>query len=237
MSGLRAASGGHRIERVHGTDGWAITVETMAEPDGAVAGAVLTVPAAKHERDGWGPVLTAALLERGFVVSATDIRGRGDSRVPRSMSSLPPGQLRSVRGDVAAAIDLVASRPDVADGTIVVMGEQDTANAAARAALADDRVGGVVLVSPRLGPHLLAQAERLWSEQRSVPVCVIASKEDRVGLESAVGLFARSRDPRSRLRLVDGVGSGTTMFAAWQYLRRDQPPLEQWLAAWAASVV
>jgi dienelactone hydrolase len=177
-------------------------------------------------------VLTAALATRGFVVAATDIRGRGDSREPRSMNSLPPGQLRAVRGDVAAAIDHLASRPDVPAGSIVVMGEQDTANAAARAALADERVGGLVLVSPRLGPHLLAQAE-----QRAVPVCVIASKEDRAGLESAVGLFARSPDPRSRLRLVGDVGSGTTMFAAWQYLRRDEPPLEQWLAAWAASVV
>jgi alpha-beta hydrolase superfamily lysophospholipase len=232
MTDQQAAPRTSRVERVHGTDGWPVAVETMGQPDGPVVGGVLTVPAVKHERDAWGPILTAALTSRGFVVAATDIRGRGDSREPRAMGSLPPGQLRSVRGDVAAAIDHLASRPGVGTGSIVVMGEQDTANVAARAAFADERVAGLVLVTPRLGPHLLAQAER-----RPLPVCVIASKEDRAGLESAVGLFARSSDPRSRLRLVGDIGSGTTMFAAWQYLRRDEPPLEQWLAAWAASVV
>jgi pimeloyl-ACP methyl ester carboxylesterase len=220
-----------RTVEVHGTGGWPITVETMGEPQGDVIGGVLTVPAVKHERDGWGPVLTTALVARGFVVLATDVRGRGDSRRPMSMSSLPPGQLRAVKGDVAAGIDLLACRADVAGRPIVVMGEQDTANVAARAAMSDARVSGLVLVSPRLGPHLLAQAET-----RDLPVCVIASKEDRAGLESAVGLSMRSRDPRSRFRLVGGVGSGTTMFAAWQFLRRDEPPLEQWLAAWVASL-
>jgi hypothetical protein len=50
-------------------------------------------------------------------------------------------------------------------------------------------------------------------------------------------LFRHARHPQSLVRLVADVGSGTTMFAAWQHSRRDEPTLERWLAAWAATVV
>lgn len=217
--------------RVAGGDGWMVTLEVMGRPDDAAIGLVLTVPASRHERDGWGPALTAALVERRVVVAATDIRGRGDSREPLSMVSLPPGHLGAVRDDVAAAIDVLAERFQVAPGRMVLMGEQDTADAVTQAALADDRVGGLVLISPRLAPTTIEMAST-----RPLAVCVVASKEDAAGLESAVSLYAAGRDPRSRLRLVADVGSGTTMFAAWQYLRVGEPLLEHWLAAWVASL-
>ena len=216
-----------RVEHVRAPDGWDVCVE-ISTPPSPVTGAALLVPAAKHERDAWGPTLTSALLERGLVVMATDIRGRGDSRRPAAMMSLPPAHRRAVRDDVRAAVDLLAEQPGVSPGSIVVFGEQDTSDAAATVALGDPRVGRLVLVSPRLAA---ATVDLARASQTSL--CVVASKEDRIGLERAVALYARARDARSRLRLVRDVGSGTTMFAAWQYLHPGEPTLEHWLASWA----
>lgn len=231
MTGPGSSSAPARsLVRVQGDQGWAVALETMGVPAGGSRATVLTVPASKHERDAWGPMLTSALVERGFSVVSMDVRGRGDSRDPQSMTSLPPGHLRRVAIDVAAAIDHVASA-EGGSGQVVVMCEQDTADAAVLASMADLRVVGLVMVTPKIAPATLQRAL-----DRPLAMCVVASKEDHASLESASILYGRSGHVRSRFRLVGDVGSGTTMFAAWQYLRRDERPLEQWLASWVASV-
>lgn len=217
--------------QVEGAGGWRVTLETLGVPEGGARATVLTVPASKHERDAWGPMLTAALVERGVAVVSMDVRGRGDSREPRSMTSLPPGQLSGVHIDVAAAIDHLATAGPSA-GPIIVMCEQDTADPALRAVQGDRRVTGVVMVSPKFAPTTLRTVF-----DRPVAMCVLASKEDRAGLESACAMYVRSTHPASRFRLVGDVGSGTTMFAAWQYLRTGERTLEQWLAAWVAAAI
>lgn len=222
-------------DRIVSSDGWPVAVEIASDPTDRAIGGALLVPATKHERDGWGPTMVAELIGNRFVVLSTDIRGRGDSRYPHTMYSLPPGHLRRVRDDVAAAVDRLAAELPVAPGSIVVFGEQDTADAVASVAASDDRVAGVVLVSPKLSERTIASVE--VAGPSALAVCVLACKDDRKRLVDAVEVFRRCRHPQSRLRLVADVGSGTTMFAAWQYLNRDEPSLERWLGAWATSVV
>jgi pimeloyl-ACP methyl ester carboxylesterase len=217
--------------RVRSADGWSLRVDVARVPDRSNGAAALLVPATKHERDGYGPVLVAELVERGFTVMTMDLRGRGDSCDPTAFHSFPPGQRRAVRFDVAAALSELLAQPGVDAGGLVMMGEQDTADAAAVVALGDARVAGLVLISA----HLSAQT-RSMIETSDIAVCGLVSKEDRRGLRDTVDAYRRCSDARSRLRVVGGVGAGTTMFSSWQYLRSGEPPLERWLAAWAGSV-
>lgn len=231
----RAASRTVRREtgRVVSDDGWSVGYEVAYDPSHADGRGAVLVPATKHERDGWGPTMSAELLERGFVVLSTDIRGRGDSRQPSAMYTLPPGQLRRVGDDVSAAIGRLANHELVAPGSIVLFAEQDTADAVASIAAADARIAALVLVSAKLSRRTVGS---LASAGERLAVCVLSSTDDRRGLRGPVEVFASSKHPLSRIRLVSGVGSGTTMFAAWQHLRRDEPLLESWLGAWAAAV-
>ena len=90
----------------------------------------------------------------------------------------------------------------------------------------------LVLISARLAPDTLDAVAA-----RGIPVCALVAKEDPAGLRTAVEPDHRAADERSRLRVVGGVGSGTTMFSAWQFLRPSERQLEQWLAAWCAWVL
>ena len=218
-----------RPSEVRGADGWRVRVDVApADPPRSGPGpAALLVPASAHERDAFGVQLVGLLTGRGFTVAATDIRGRGASRTPRSFDAFPPGQLANVRDDVGAALDLVAGEPAVDPARLVVFAEQDTADAAVAAAVADERVCALVLISARLAPDTLDAIGR-----RRPAVCGLVAKEDRLAMRSVTAAYRVSAAERSRLRVVAGVGPGTTMFAAWQYLHPDRPTLEQWLAAW-----
>ena len=218
-----------RPREVRGTDGWRVHVDVApADPPRAGPGpAALLVPASAHERDAFGVQLVGLLTGRGFTVASTDIRGRGDSRAPRSFEAFPPGQLTNVRGDVRAALDLLAADPGVDPARVVVFAEQDTADAAVTAAMADERVCALVLISARLAPDTVDAIGR-----RRPPVCGLVAKEDPSGMRSVTAAYRVSSAARSRLRVLGGVGAGTTMFAAWQYLHPDRPTLEQWLVAW-----
>lgn len=235
MSGVDMNPAAHReLDHVESSDGWKIRVELALDPASAIGRGALLVPASKHERDGWGPAMAEDLIDRGFVVLSTDIRGRGDSREPQALYSLPPGHLARVRDDVAAAVERLSSEDGLESGSIVLFGEQDTADAVASVAIGDERVGALVLVSPKISRRTLD----LWrvSTSRSIPVCLLVCKDDGAGLVHSIEMFRLARHPGSRIRLVADVGSGTTMFAAWQHSHSDEPSLERWLGAWAAAV-
>ena len=163
---------------------------------------------------------------------ATDIRGRGDSCIPLAFHAFPPGQLANVRTDVAAAIDALATEPSVDPSRLVVFAEQDTADAAVAAVAADERVRALVLISARLAPATIDAIAG-----RDVAVCGLVAKEDPPGLRSVAAAYRHASSELSRLRVIGGVGTGTTMFAAWHYLYPDEPTLEHWLAAWCAMAM
>jgi dienelactone hydrolase len=223
-----------RAETVRGPGRWPVRVDVAGidrVTDGSAPG-ILLVPASMHERDAFGVQLVRLLTGLGATVAATDIRGRGDSREPTAFASLPPGQLLAVRGDVAAALDLLAAQPTVDPARLVVFAEQDTADSAAFTAAVDRRVSALVLISARLGSDTLAAIAA-----RRLAVCGLVGKEDAVGMLSVTAAYRASAAGPSRLRVVAGLGPGTTMFAAWQYLHPDRPTLEEWLAAWCTATI
>jgi pimeloyl-ACP methyl ester carboxylesterase len=220
------------ILRYEGADGWTLHAELAWSPEHRNGAAALLVPATKHERDAFGPILRDELVRRGFTVMATDLRGRGDSDEPVRYHSFPPGQLDSVRADVAAALGALRAGDSVTAGGVVVMAEQDTADAVAAAASSDEEVAAVTLLSPRLSAPTVGMLTA-----SGLPVCVVVSGEDRRGTADGIDAYAWSSHEHSRLRVESGLGSGTTMFSAWQYLHPGEPTLERWIASWAARVV
>ena len=184
-----------RPSEVRGADGWRVRVDVApADPPRSGPGpAALLVPASAHERDAFGVQLVGLLTGRGFTVAATDIRGRGASRAPRSFDAFPPGQLANVRDDVGAALDLVAGEPAVDPARLVVFAEQDTADAAVAAAVADERVCALVLISARLAPDTLDAIGR-----RRPAVCGLVAKEDRLAMRSVTAAYRMSSAAHSR---------------------------------------
>lgn len=94
-----------------------------------------------------------------------------------------------------------------------------------------------VVVVGVIATPLSSDSGRMLASWKEVPVIVVADAGVSSTLLPAVELFWRSGHPASRLRLIGDLGSGTTMFGAWQHLRSGEPTLERWLGTWAASVV
>lgn len=193
-------------------DGWALG-GLLEAVDGDI-GAVL-VPGSRHERDAYNS-LVGPLADAGIASLRIDVRGRGSSLGTTRYARMGPGQRRRVALDVAAALDRLA-KP-----TMAVVAEQDTAADAVAAAVADERVGAVVLWSPRRGARLAAALAT-----RPLPVLTLVSTEDAEGIAAATGT----------VRMFDGLGFGTTMMSTRQFEHPDEQPLESIVCDWLVEVL
>jgi dienelactone hydrolase len=216
-------------------DGWNLS-GTLRRADPGRAGTmrgVVLVHGSHHARDTfvYGRALPATLAAAGIASLRFDIRGRGESRSPRAWTEMSVAERRHVALDVAAAtaqLRLIG----VEDGRLGVVGEQDTASSVIDAVAADEGVGGLVLLSPRLGARAL---DRLQS--RDVPTCAMVSKEDRRALRDAAAAYAASSSRASVLHVFGGLGFGATMFMARAFEQPDEPALEDMITAWFDAVI
>lgn len=215
-----------------GADGWRLAGAMRTPPAGVQpVGGVVLVHGAMHERDAYGEALLDGLAAAGVTSLRFDIRGRGASRGRQPHHRMTPAQHGDVALDVAAALDHL--------GPLVprmgVLAEQDTAEpavlaAAAAASGSRHDVVAVALVSPRL---TAAGVDALTT--MTVPVLVLASKEDRAGLRSGTDAFLAGTEVGSRIVVLGEVGFGTTMFSARAFEQPDEEPLESLLSAWLAA--
>jgi dienelactone hydrolase len=218
--------------RLVAADGWELSGFLHGRGAETARAAVVLVPGSKHERDAFGPDVLGVLRDAAMAVLTIDVRGRGSSRGALRFADMAPRQRQDVRLDVAAAIDCAAAALGRSDPQVCVVVEQDSVAPALLACAADGRVAAVCVLSPRLTPSIgrTAMAGR-------APLLCVASLEDRRGVRDAVDLYADSADTRSRLSLLDGAGIGTTMLSTWRFEHPDQPPIEQAITAWLASIV
>lgn len=204
----------------------------VVRPEGAVRAGAVLVHASKHERDAYGVSLPQLLVDDGFAVLRIDVRGRGESREPVPFPLMAPLQRRAVALDVAAAVDFLAG-PDagIAAGSVAVVSEQDSSGPAL-AARPGHPVAAHVVISGRLDAGAREGLDGL-----AVPVLALVSTEDRRAVGDVTELYLASGDERSRLRVVRGMGFGTTMFSAWQFAHPSEPTMEESIAAWLTGVL
>ena len=215
------------------TDGWQLSgvlrlpLPARLDTGARVMGAVL-VPGSHHEQDTfvYGLGVPDVLAEHGIASIRFDIRGRGESRSPRSWRQLSTLERRRVADDVAAAADLLRTRVGITDASVAVISEQDTARSAALAAAGDPLVGALVMLSPRLDRSTL---EALAA--RRLPTYAMVSKEDRRSLRCSTHAYLAG-DERSELDVFSGLGFGATMFMSRSFEQPDEAPLQVMLAEW-----
>jgi dienelactone hydrolase len=185
-----------------------------------------------HERDAftYGIGLPELLTDRGMASLRFDIRGRGGSHHGHDFHRMAALERRAVALDVAAALDQLASRPDVAGDRLGLIGEQDTAAAVVAAAAADPRAAALVLLSPRLPASALDQLRA-----RSIPTFGLVSSEDRESLRATTTAFLAAPQVHRRLEVFAGLGFGTTMFMARRFEQSAEEPLEDMIADWLAQ--
>jgi dienelactone hydrolase len=213
-------------------DGWQIAGSiSIPKTRGKVPGVVL-IHGSRHEKDAYGQALPRLLSEQGIATIRIDIRGRGASREPLTFNSMAPEQRKGVRLDVEAAVDFLASQPGVDSRRIAIVAEQDSANPALMASAKDRRVAAFVLLSGRL-----SQTAKDEMAAATAPVFCLVSKEDRRGFKDMTDVYLSSRNRRSRLKVFEGIGFGTTMFSAWQYEFPNEQPIEQMLGLWLADML
>lgn len=212
-------------------DGWRI-VGMLYVPERVtpVAGVVL-VHGSKHEADAYGQLTSSglphSLSKYHIAVLRIDLRGRGASREPRVFDSLAPEEKKRVTLDIEAAIEFLACQQGVDAERLAIVAEQDNAHAAALASARDRRLIAHVFISGRLGES----AKKVMQNVRA-PVFCLVSKEDRRGLRDMTELYLASRNSKSRLKVFEGLGFGTTMFSAWRFEYPDEQPLEDMIAVW-----
>jgi hypothetical protein len=211
-------------------DGWPLGALLRLPAHGTAVAGVVTVPASRHERDGWTPT-AVALADREVAVLQLDIRGRGSSAGHRAFALMGPAERRRVALDVAAAIDGLASV--TGDGVGVgLLVEQDTAADALAAAAGDRRVGAIGVLSARSAGRCVAAVER-----SSAAVYAMVSSEDREGVRATVDAYLAASHPASKLEVFRGLGVGVTMASVLQFEAPGARPLEDRLATWLLEVL
>ncbi len=220
--------GSERDVEFEASDGWRLFGRLRTPGSGPAPGVVL-VAGSRHERDAWTDT-AAALGARSVASLRFDIRGRGASIGSTPYAQLPVGLRRRVVLDVAAAIDHLASLPEVDANRLGVIAEQDTAPDAATAATDDSRIVAVALLSARGGGRLARAVAT-----RPVAVHGMVSTEDRFGLRATVDAYLAGREDGSRLDVFDGLGFGITMASVRRFEHPDAEPIEAMLATWMAA--
>jgi alpha-beta hydrolase superfamily lysophospholipase len=192
---------------------------TWYEPPSRPAPAVILIHMLHRSRRDWDAV-AQRLSSEGFGALAIDLRGHGESG--GTAGGATEGEYSSMVFDVRAARRYVATRGDVVQSRVAIVGASIGANLAALEAAADPSVAGLVLLSPSLEYRGLRIEAPLRKTAR--PVLLVASDDDPYASRSARDLQKAGGGPRE-IVVVRQAGHGTAM------LTRD-PDLVRTLVDW-----
>jgi alpha-beta hydrolase superfamily lysophospholipase len=168
------------------------------------APAVILVPMYRRPRRDWDPIGRRLSLE-GISALAIDLRGHGDSG---GTAPDPPQDLAPLVLDVKAARRYLASRGDVVQSRVGVLGASLGATLAVLAAAGDPTIASLALLSPSIDYRGL----RIESPLRKLarPVLLVAGDDDPYAHRSAREL-QQSKAGTRELLVLPQAGHGTTM--------------------------
>jgi acetyl esterase/lipase len=158
------------------------------------------------------------LQKQGYAALAMDLRGFGESAKPEDWTKAPD--------DVKGGWQLLSSRPEVDANRTALVGASIGSNLALMVGGAQDRVTGVIALSPGLDYHGLNPTSSMKNFGER-PVYLVASSDDQYSFNSIQTLAALSISAE-KLEL-QGAGHGTAMFK--------DPDLQQALVDWLNKYV
>lgn len=208
-------------------DGWTIYGTLHLPPGvGRAAPAALLLHGAGHDRDAFAsfvyPGMAQILASEGFAVLRIDLRGRGQSIGRLEYHSFTGEQRTKISLDVKAALEFLASQPEVDRDVLAIFAEEVSAEWAVVGSEGDHRVKALAFLSGRLSET----ARQLLAVRTQTPILCVVSKEDKLSFADMSSVYGRSQNPESDFRLYEDTGVGTTMFATWRYKYPDKKGIE-----------
>lgn len=208
-------------------DGWTI-YGTLHLPVGLgrEAPAALLLHGAGHDRDAFAsfvyPGMAQILASGGIAALRIDLRGRGQSIGQLEYHSFSAEQRAKISLDVKAALEFLASQPEVDRDVLGIFAEEVSAEWAVVGSEGDHRVKALAFLSGRLSDT----ASQLLAIRTQTPTFCIVSKEDKLSFADMSSVYGQSQSPESDFRLYEDTGVGTTMFATWRYKYPDKKGVE-----------
>ncbi len=216
-------------------DGWTLRgllrVPPTASP-GRKVPAVVMVHGAKHDQQTYHE-MAPELAKQNIATLRFDWRGKGRSIAPGKALygiNMPSEESVNTYLDVEAAIDLLASQPEVDASRIGLLAATAGTGFALRAANGDERIQTVVLLTSNRAPT--GEAKEFLS-QGGKPGFFIASREDlnynRGSLaEETRQAYSYSSNKDSQFLLYDDAGRGSEML-------KTKPELARMVLRWFAE--
>lgn len=205
-------------------DGWEI-YGSLHLPEGSSdrsVPAALLLHAAGHDRDAFTsfvyPGMAQILTAQGVAALRIDWRGRGQSMGEMEYHSFTDEQRAQIYLDVKAALNFMASQPEVDRDRLAICAEEVSAEWAVAGSAGDPRVKALALISGRLSQ----KAREMLAQRDQIPTLCVVSKEDSQGFADMTSVYAESNHPESDFRVYEDMGIGTTMFTLWRYKYPDQ---------------
>ncbi len=148
-----------------------------------------------------------AAFARGYTVLSFDVRGFGESTQKGnqkiSFTQFSDADFQQISKDILSARQFLNAE------SILVVGASIGANAALEYGALDSSSSGIVLLSPGLNYKGLDVNASM--EENSVPLLIVASKEDTYSSQSAQTIFDASPLSDKKLLLLENAGHGTDM--------------------------
>ncbi len=152
--------------------------------------------------------LERLFVKNGIAVLNIDWRGRGKSRNKGNYFTLPKDERDRAHLDGKAAINLLAGRSEVNAGQMAILGTYLGSKLAVNAALGDERVGALVMLSG----YIPSAKEREEIAGAHFPILFIGSRGFAPVTNAMADLHEMTADRGSEIIIYDGGALGYQLF-------------------------
>jgi dienelactone hydrolase len=160
--------------------------------------------------------LERLFVRNGIAVMNIDWRGRGKSREKGNYFRLSREERDAAYLDAKAAVSFLADQPDVDSAKMAILGTYLGAKLAVAAALGDQRIGALVMLSG----YIPSGKERDKIARAHFPVLFIGSRGFGPVTNAMADLYELTRDKGSELIIYDGGALGHQLFEVDRALKQ-----------------
>ncbi len=192
------------------------------EVSGTKPGGAVLLHMLNRSRKDWNEFAKKLSEKMGIFVLAVDLRGHGASTLNRDFKE---EDFKNMVHDAKAAVIFLRKQKNVDGDRITLIGASIGANVALIYAAGDEKIKGVVLLSPGLD-YKGVKTEEAMKKYNKRPALLVASADDDYSFKSASTL-AKVAQGQRKLQEYKKSGHGTDMFAG-----SESPKLNDLIIDW-----